>query len=361
MHKTHRTRLHITAIVLAVILVAIIAYEVYAVTLNYGCSKYRRHPVLRDNQELRLLAQQKSEVNSDQQPKLRVTMIANHPDGSDTNNQLSAKSVNFNLTDSLRGSVNGDRRPTNNIVVQRKLMKKQMIDRLIQDFENAKTAAVDHKVESRTYQTSSLVNPLHQHNQTQTAQSSHVIPTHSYKLLTTVTLGNSQGNTAQKEVMVNGQLLNQGSKPKPRVVIISKSDLLNSVSKKSRKAITNPTTQATKIRTTSNINPATIPPIPYMGNYKCRDNLCSEFFSRLDKLFYDHCTDRLIQHHEKQPDLVSLEPGKCHFMNGNNRAAVALASFPGSGNTWIRGLLEQATGICTGSYRYMYIGRSYYQ
>ena len=35
-------------------------------------------------------------------------------------------------------------------------------------------------------------------------------------------------------------------------------------------------------------------------------------------------------------------------MNGTNRAAVALVSFPGSGNTWVRGVLEQATGVCTG-------------
>jgi hypothetical protein len=38
-------------------------------------------------------------------------------------------------------------------------------------------------------------------------------------------------------------------------------------------------------------------------------------------------------------------------MNGasSQTANVALISFPGSGNTWIRGLLEKATGICTGS------------
>ena len=35
-------------------------------------------------------------------------------------------------------------------------------------------------------------------------------------------------------------------------------------------------------------------------------------------------------------------------MNGTNWAAVALVSFPGSGNTWVRGLLQQATGVCTG-------------
>ena len=31
------------------------------------------------------------------------------------------------------------------------------------------------------------------------------------------------------------------------------------------------------------------------------------------------------------------------------RVPVALVSTPGSGNTWVRGLLEMATGICTGS------------
>ncbi len=40
--------------------------------------------------------------------------------------------------------------------------------------------------------------------------------------------------------------------------------------------------------------------------------------------------------------------GSCHFVNGTSRQPVALASFPGSGNTWVRGLLEKVTGVCTG-------------
>ena len=43
-----------------------------------------------------------------------------------------------------------------------------------------------------------------------------------------------------------------------------------------------------------------------------------------------------------------LNNGTCVFMDGSKRAPVALVSFPGSGNTWARGLLESATGICTG-------------
>ena len=37
-------------------------------------------------------------------------------------------------------------------------------------------------------------------------------------------------------------------------------------------------------------------------------------------------------------------------MNAANRSAVPLLSYPGSGNTWTRGLLEKATGRCTGTY-----------
>jgi hypothetical protein len=44
-----------------------------------------------------------------------------------------------------------------------------------------------------------------------------------------------------------------------------------------------------------------------------------------------------------------VEP-TCHFVRGLLRAAVALNSQEGSGNSWLRGLLERATGICTGFY-----------
>ena len=36
-------------------------------------------------------------------------------------------------------------------------------------------------------------------------------------------------------------------------------------------------------------------------------------------------------------------------MNGDGKPVVALVSLPGSGNTWVRGLLQKATGVCTGS------------
>jgi hypothetical protein len=41
--------------------------------------------------------------------------------------------------------------------------------------------------------------------------------------------------------------------------------------------------------------------------------------------------------------------GGCGFVDGRKRAAVGLVSFPGSGDMWLRQLLETATGICTGT------------
>lgn len=42
-----------------------------------------------------------------------------------------------------------------------------------------------------------------------------------------------------------------------------------------------------------------------------------------------------------------LTSGRCHFMNGTG--VTGLVSFPGSGNTWVRELLQTVTGVCTGS------------
>lgn len=39
-----------------------------------------------------------------------------------------------------------------------------------------------------------------------------------------------------------------------------------------------------------------------------------------------------------------------HFLSVRAKHLVALASFPGAGNTWTRHLIELATGFYTGSY-----------
>ena len=83
---------------------------------------------------------------------------------------------------------------------------------------------------------------------------------------------------------------------------------------------------------------------PRVGDHVCEDVLCSEFLTQEDLKRMDWCAKKLIN------NLVPTPVPSCHFMNGTSSqmANVALISFPGSGNTWIRGLLEKATGICTG-------------
>ena len=75
-------------------------------------------------------------------------------------------------------------------------------------------------------------------------------------------------------------------------------------------------------------------------NTNCADHICLQYLSLVDKARYQSCSRATPNPHTV---------GNCHFMDGRHRQAVALASYPGSGNTWVRGLLEAATGICTGA------------
>ncbi len=83
-------------------------------------------------------------------------------------------------------------------------------------------------------------------------------------------------------------------------------------------------------------------PRPWIGSYQCKDVICSEFLNNHDWIQVDKFMRTM-----KKDRLLKISPA-CHFMNGTSRGSVALLSFPGSGNTWLRGLLEKATGICTG-------------
>ena len=72
---------------------------------------------------------------------------------------------------------------------------------------------------------------------------------------------------------------------------------------------------------------------------------CEEYLSPEEKTHFTQCSNRCVNSSKKYgPEM----DGVCHFMNGRGRLPVALVSFPGSGNTWTRGLLEKVTGVCTG-------------
>ena len=71
----------------------------------------------------------------------------------------------------------------------------------------------------------------------------------------------------------------------------------------------------------------------------CEDSLCSNFLTNLDKEIFCGLRRKYLQ--MKEPP--------CKFADGVGRKVVALVSFPGSGNTWVRSMLQEATGVCTGS------------
>lgn len=76
---------------------------------------------------------------------------------------------------------------------------------------------------------------------------------------------------------------------------------------------------------------------------RCRNTICLEFLKDqgLDVPHFRYCW-RKTQLEREPPQSA------CRFINGAGRNPVGLASFPGSGNTWVRGLLQRVSGVCTG-------------
>ena len=78
----------------------------------------------------------------------------------------------------------------------------------------------------------------------------------------------------------------------------------------------------------------------FLAKIDCRDQMCSEFLTSDDEEYFQYCLRQM-----KLP--TEIKEYNCHFIN-STKSPIALASFPGSGNTWVRGLLQDITGICTG-------------
>ena len=84
---------------------------------------------------------------------------------------------------------------------------------------------------------------------------------------------------------------------------------------------------------------------------KCRDAICTNYLTQADFPHYRYCVAKTWHKRLKPGVLFTQEPKQslCKFMDGSNRDPIALASYPGSGNTWVRGLLQGVTGLCTGA------------
>lgn len=78
----------------------------------------------------------------------------------------------------------------------------------------------------------------------------------------------------------------------------------------------------------------------------CSDKHCTSLLSDHESIHYKVCQSRAFAMTRVNPDNI---PYTCAFRKSRGQDPVGLVSIPGSGNTWVRGLLEKATGICTGS------------
>ena len=76
----------------------------------------------------------------------------------------------------------------------------------------------------------------------------------------------------------------------------------------------------------------------------CYREHCTEYLNKNELLVMNKCLQETTTKETKSP----IRENDCNFINGSHRRPVALASTEGSGNTWIWGLFEKATGICTG-------------
>ena len=86
----------------------------------------------------------------------------------------------------------------------------------------------------------------------------------------------------------------------------------------------------------------TAPPIT--KPIKCKQRQCKEYLSERELVALKLCMSEV----KRKQYIGTIQDGDCSFIDGKRRLPVALVSTEGSGNTWVRGLLEKATGICTG-------------
>ena len=81
---------------------------------------------------------------------------------------------------------------------------------------------------------------------------------------------------------------------------------------------------------------------------ECKKKNCMENLSPADRKRLDYCNNRVKLLVPPRASNLSKD-GNCQFINPHSHAPTVLISLPGSGNTWVRGLLERITGICTGA------------
>lgn len=77
----------------------------------------------------------------------------------------------------------------------------------------------------------------------------------------------------------------------------------------------------------------------------CSQPPCLQYLTSTERFIFNKCQKRTVTKKSKE----SVPGCQCKFRKRVGKKNIAVVSLPGSGNTWVRGLLEKASGLCTGS------------
>ncbi len=89
----------------------------------------------------------------------------------------------------------------------------------------------------------------------------------------------------------------------------------------------------------------------------CEQRHCSEYLTSRERVAQKKCMREVFRYMDPLEIKASLRENPCRFIDARNRLPVALVSAEGSGNTWLRWLLERASGACTGFIHCDYVMR----
>ena len=79
-------------------------------------------------------------------------------------------------------------------------------------------------------------------------------------------------------------------------------------------------------------------------------SFCAAWLSPDDRKKAENCLEMTENRFQLTPSqLAPYVPCPCRLLQKPLRGRVLLTSLPGSGNTWVRSMLERVTGVCTGS------------
>ena len=147
----------------------------------------------------------------------------------------------------------------------------------------------------------------------------------------------SQSNTTTSSPLAASTLLTLSRR-------VSTQSATNTSSPPSHVAHTTTPSKPSSSTSTTIQRPAPAIHIASRSSPQCRMANCLDYLSPIEASKVQKCTRNTV----KLFGYEAVQEGKCRFLPDSSRQAVALASPEGSGNTWLRGLLEKATGICTG-------------